>query len=424
MDDLKEYLYGKVMEQLDMKAEIDDGQLLERIDGVLLEEGRNRYIPLTLKNQYRRELYDSFRRLDVLSEAVDDDTITEIMVNGPDRIFIERRGELKEFGKCFSSREKLEDVIQQIAAKVNRRVNEATPMADARLADGSRVNIVLPPVALDGPVITIRRFSKEPIRMEQLIKWGSISREAAEFLKALVMSGYNIFVCGGTGSGKTTFLGALAEYIPSDERVITIEDSAELQLTHVKNLVRLEARIPNLDGKYEVTIRDLIRNALRMRPDRIVVGEVRSGEALDMIQAMNTGHQGSFSTGHANSPGDMISRIETMVLMGMDLPLAAIRGQIASALDIIIYLGRMRDKSRRVLSIEQIKGMVDGKVVLSPLFSFIEEGERDGRVIGTLVRTEEELFRQEKLQAAGIHIPKLSDEGRGVGTIWDSGNCN
>lgn len=415
-DELKEYLYQKIMERMDMTVSVSDRELMELIDEVIVKESKRRYITLPMKYRYRQELFDSFRRLDVLSEAIDDSDVTEIMVNGANQIFIEKNGRIQKFDKVFSSEEKLEDVIQQIASRVNRRVNEVTPMADARLEDGSRVNIVLPPIALDGPIVTIRRFSKEPIRMEQLIAWNSISREAADDLADLVRSGYNIFVCGGTGSGKTTFLGALAEFIPPDERVITIEDSAELKLVNVKNLVRLETRPANLEGKHEITIRQLIRNALRMRPDRIIVGEVRSEEALDMIQAMCTGHQGSMSTGHANSSQDMLSRLETMVLMGMDLPLAAIRGQIASALDIIVYLGRLRDKSRHVIEIDEVDGIKDGKIILNKLYSWQEEGERDGKIIGKLVRIQTVLHR-EKLWAAGYRLSELCDGSISMDTL-------
>lgn len=305
------------------------------------------------------------------------------------------------FGKKFSSEGKLEDVVQQIAGAVNRRVNEASPMVDARLADGSRVNIVLPPVALDGPVITIRRFNEKPPDMGQLIAWGAISAEAAAFLRQLVQARYNIFISGGTGSGKTTFLGALSGYIAPDERVITIEDSAELRLLQVENLVRLETRSANQEGQYEVTVRDLIRNSLRMRPDRLIVGEIRGKEALDMLQAMNCGHNGSMSTGHANSPEDMISRIETMVLMGMDLPLQAIRGQIASALDIIVHLGRLRDRQRKVLSVSEILGIEEGKVHLKRLYQFQETGESDGIIRGRLEPCGE-LLHREKLREAGF----------------------
>ena len=395
-------LRSLVVERLDMTKELTDEELYASIDDVLMMQAYRRQFSVRLRMQFRQALYDSFRRLDVLSEAVDDPEVTEIMVNGYDQIYVEKHGELMHFVKTFSSQEKLEDVIQQIVAKVNRRVNEANPMADARLEDGSRVNIILPPIALNGPILTIRRFAKHPPDMKQLLKWGALSEEVAQFLSKLVQARYNIFISGGTGSGKTTFLGALAQYIPEQERVVTIEDSAELRLYHIQNLVRLEARNASQEGKYEVTIRDLIRNSLRIRPDRIVVGEVRGAEALDMLQAMNTGHDGSLSTGHANSAQDMITRLETMVLMGVELPLAAIRGQIASAIDIIIHLGRLRDRSRKVLSIQEVTGLDDrGNVTLSVLYQFRETGVVDGRITGTLEAVNP-LKKKEKLRAAGL----------------------
>ncbi len=399
MDALRNELYEELVRGLDLKEEIGDQELYRRIDEVLVRKGKEFRLPFQERQRYREALFSALRRLDVLSLAMDDESVTEVMVNGVNRIFVERNGRVEAYEATFTTEEKLADVVQQIASKVNRRVNEASPMTDARLKDGSRVNIVLPPVAIDGPAVTIRRFPQEPVSMEQLIRWGSLTEEAALFLKKLVESGYNIFISGGTGAGKTTFLGALAEYIPSDERVITIEDSAELRLRNVRNLVRLESRPPNLEGKYEVTIRDLIRNALRMRPDRIIVGEIRSAEALDMLQAMNTGHDGSLSTGHANSAQDMISRIETMVLMGKDLPLAAIRSQIASGIDIMVHLGRMRDRSRRVIGIYEVLGIRKGEVRLAPLYEFKEEAGSGTRVEGRLVKTENELTRVGKLLA-------------------------
>lgn len=395
-------LRSLVVERLNMTKELTDEELYASIDDVLMMQAYRRQFSVRLRMQFRQALYDSFRRLDVLSEALDDPEVTEIMVNGYDQIYVEKHGELMHFAKTFSSQEKLEDVIQQIVAKVNRRVNEANPMADARLEDGSRVNIILPPIALNGPILTIRRFAKHPPDMKQLLKWGALSEEVAQFLSKLVQARYNIFISGGTGSGKTTFLGALAQYIPEQERVVTIEDSAELRLYHIQNLVRLEARNASQEGKYEVTIRDLIRNSLRIRPDRIVVGEVRGAEALDMLQAMNTGHDGSLSTGHANSAQDMITRLETMVLMGVELPLAAIRGQIASAIDIIIHLGRLRDRSRKVLSIQEVTGLDDrGNVTLSVLYQFRETGVVDGRITGTLEAVNP-LKKKEKLRAVGL----------------------
>lgn len=390
-----------VTDQLDMTREISDEELYRQIDAVLTRLGREGYFPLSERLYCRKALYDSFRRLDILSEALDEEGVTEVMVNGAGKIFVEKEGRIRPFGKKFSSEGKLEDVVQQIAGAVNRRVNEASPMADARLADGSRVNIVLPPVALDGPVITIRRFNEKPPDMEQLIAWGAVSAEAAAFLRQLVQAKYNIFISGGTGSGKTTFLGALSGFIAPDERVITIEDSAELRLLQVENLVRLETRSANQEGQYEVTVRDLIRNSLRMRPDRLIVGEIRGKEALDMLQAMNCGHNGSMSTGHANSPEDMLSRIETMVLMGMDLPLQAIRGQIASALDIMVHLGRLRDRQRKLLSVSEVLGIEEGKVKLKRLYQFRETGEADGIIQGHLEPCGE-LSHTEKLREAGF----------------------
>ena len=399
---LKRELYQKVLKTLDINEEISDEDLLKKIDAVLEREGKSRDLPIFLRLRFRKAIFASLRLLDVLSLAMDDEEITEIMVNGASRIFVEKNGSVFPYGDEFMSEEKLSDVVQQIASAVNRRVNEASPMADARLKDGSRVNIVLPPIAVDGPAVTIRRFPKETVSMGKLCAYGSLTEEAAAFLEVLVKSGYNIFISGGTGAGKTTFLGALSEYIPEQERVITIEDSAELRLRNVKNLVRLESRPPNLEGEYEVTIRDLIRNALRMRPDRIIVGEVRGAETVDLLQALNTGHSGSMSTGHANSAWDMISRLEMMVLMGMDIPMQAVRQQIASGLDILVHLSRLRDKSRRVMGIYELTGIEGNEIRLVPLFEFKEEGEKDGKVIGRLVKSEYQLSRKEKLLRYGL----------------------
>ena len=401
MDERRKQLYEQVFMELDKVAGITDEMLYAKIDEVLLREGRKYALSNSEKLKYREIIFASMRKLDILSFIMEDLDITEIMVNGPEHIFIEKEGKLSEYAASFTTEEKLGDVIQKIASSVNRRVNEASPMVDARLPDGSRVNIILPPVSLDGPAVTIRRFPRDPMSMEELIEIGSISREAADFLKTLVECGYNMFISGGTGAGKTTFLGALAGYIPESERVITIEDSAELRLPRVKNIVRLESRPATLEGEYEVTIRDLIRNALRMRPDRIIVGEVRSGEALDMLSAMNTGHDGSLSTGHANSATDMLQRIETMVLMGMDLPLQAVRSQIASGIDVLIHLGRLRDRSRRVLGIYEVLGLFGGEIRIAPLFEFREAGMKGDRIEGKLVRTENAFTKTEKLQARG-----------------------
>ncbi len=367
-----EVLRQRVLEQIDMSTQIEDAEIYELIDRFVLEEGKKQYLSISEKRNLRRDLYSSICGLDILQGILDDDEVTEIMVNGMQPIFVEKDGKLQETKKQFGSKERLENVIQQIVAKVNRRVNESTPIVDARLADGSRVNIVLSPIALDGPIITIRKFSREPVSMEKLISWGSITREAAEFLENLVKRRYNIFISGGTGSGKTTFLNALSNYVPKDERIITIEDSAELQIQGVKNLVRLESREANTEGENAVSMKDLIKSSLRMRPSRIIVGEVRGEEALDMLQAMNTGHDGSLSTGHSNSAKDMLTRLETMVLMAVDMPIEAIRNQIASALDVIVHLGRMRDKSRKVLEITEVCGMQNGQILLNPLFRYVE----------------------------------------------------
>ena len=381
--ELEQELQQEVLSCLDLSEELSDRELLERIDTILVREGKRRGISLRERTGYRKKLFDSFRRLDVLQELVEDDSITEIMVNGMEAVFLERDGMVHQWNRHFSSREKLEDVIQQMVARVNRIVNTSSPIVDARLEDGSRVNVVLPPVAPDGPILTIRKFSREAITMEMLIEWGSITDEAAGFLEALVKAGYNLFISGGTGSGKTTFLNALSRAIPNQERVITIEDSLELQLA-IPNLVRLEARNANIEGEREVTIRDLIRTALRMRPDRILIGEVRGREALDLLQAMNTGHDGSLSTGHGNSPADMLSRLETMVLMGGELPLAAVRSQIASALDILVHLGRMRDGRRRVLSIVEVLGYEEEQIRCQPLYESNPAEERGLEAVGIL----------------------------------------
>ena len=392
--EIQRELQEAVMAELDLSEEISDQELLARIDRVLLRQGRQRSLSVGQRAACRKQLFDSFRRLDILQELVEDESITEIMVNGTQAVFLEKDGRLRCWDRRFTSAEKLADVIQQIVSRVDRVVNTSSPIVDARLPDGSRVHAVLPPVAPDGPILTIRKFSKEPLTMEQLVSWGSITEEAVDFLRQLVEARYNLFISGGTGSGKTTFLGALSRFIPPMERVITIEDSAELQLKTIPNLVRLEARNANLEGENEVTIRDLIRASLRMRPDRILVGEVRGKEAQDMLQAMNTGHDGSLSTGHGNSPRDMLARLETMVLMGGELPAAAVRGQIASALDVMVHLGRMRDGSRKVVEIVEVLGDEEGKIQCSPLFAL---DRREGRLerVG-------QLQNRGKLEAAGL----------------------
>lgn len=399
----REYISDQVRQQIDLSREVEDHEIREMIDGLIIQTGRKYALSLAQRQELGKSVFHSIRKMDVLQELVDCDEVTEIMVNGTENIFVEKDGRIYEWDKHFETREKLENVIQQIVAKCNRVVNEASPIADARLENGSRVNIVLSPVALNGPIITIRRFPDHPISMEDLIGFGSITRQAADFLEELVTAGYNIFISGGTGSGKTTFLNALSNYIPKTERIITIEDSAELQLQGIPNLVRLETRNANMDGAREITIRDLIRSALRMRPNRIIVGEVRGGEAIDMLQALNTGHDGSLSTGHANSSNDMLTRLETMVLMGMDLPLAAVRRQIASGVDIIVHLGRLRDKSRRVLEIVEILGYENGEIITTPLYQFQETGEENGRVLGTFSRVNG-LTHTGKMRAAGLGI--------------------
>lgn len=389
---IRSRLRRRIMEELTESRDMDDEQLLERIDTAIRDMGQGIYLPLKERIWLRGSLYDSFRRLDILQELVDDKTVSEIMVNGAGKIFIERNGKTQAWERRFEKPEQLEDIIQQIVGRVNRVVNVSSPIVDARLEDGSRVHIVLPPVSLNGPVVTIRKFP-EPITMEKLIRFGAVTEEAAGFLKELVGTGYNIFISGGTNSGKTTFLNALSSFIPPQERVITIEDSAELQITQVPNLVRLETRNANTEGEGEITMSQLIRASLRMNPTRIIVGEVRGRETLDMLQAMNTGHDGSLSTGHGNSARDMLSRLETMVLMAAELPLPAIRSQIASALDIMVHLGRLRDGSRKVLSIAEIGGCTDGEVEMESLYEY---DRKTGRLEAKGL-----LKNREKLGAAG-----------------------
>ncbi len=402
MQSLKHTLISCVQERMDYVKDYTDEEVEEFIDDVLLEREELSLCPVDYRRRLRKELFNALRGLDILQSFVEDSTVTEIMINGTEPIFVEQKGVLRQLEVRFESVERLQDVIQRIVAGCNRVVNEASPIVDARLANGSRVNIVMQPVALNGPIVTIRRFPDKPITMERLVEIGSLVPEAAEFLQKLVLAGYNIFVSGGTGSGKTTFLNALSAYVSPKERVITIEDSAELQLQGIPNLVRLETRNSNVEGCHEIGIRELIRSALRMRPDRIIVGEVRGAEAIDMLQCLNTGHDGSMSTGHANSARDMLSRLENMVLMGMELPLAAIRQQIASGLDVIVHLGRLRDKSRRVLEIVEVTGFEGGVVELNPLYVFEETGEDEkGNVLGTLKR-KGALRDEHKLRAAGL----------------------
>ena len=394
-----ELIYGQVLQRMDMTRETGDEELQELIRMTLEEASEKEYLPLNEKIELSRELFHAFRKLDILQELLEDPKITEIMVNGTDHIFYEKGGRLFRSERKFMSEERLVDVIQQIVGEANRYVSEASPIVDARLKDGSRVNVVMKPVAVNGPILTIRTFPEEPLTMKKLIDCGSMTEEAAQFIRKLVIAKYNIFVSGGTGAGKTTFLNAMSDFIPKDERIITIEDNAEMQIRGVENLVKLEARGANPEGEGAVTIRDLIRSALRMRPD--IVGEVRGDETVDMISsAMLNGHSGSMSTGHANNPTDMLHRLETMMLMGIDLPLAAVQRQIASALDIIIHLGRLRDKSRKVLQITEIEKYESGKIHTRTLYEFREEGMEHGKIKGRLMKVAE-LSNQEKLMAAG-----------------------
>lgn len=401
-EERKRRLREKLVESIDYATEKSDEEIQDLIDDMLIRESKAAPLGLAEREQLRRELFHAIRKLDVLQDLVDDAHITEIMINGPEHIFVERDGRLYRSELRFESQEQLHNVIQQIVADCNRVVNEASPIVDARLRGGARVNVVLNPVALNGPIVTIRRFPDKPVMMEDLIAYGSITREVCEWLQKLVQAKYNIMISGGTGSGKTTFLNALSYYIPTEERIITIEDSAELQILGLPNLVRMEKRNANVEGCSEIGIRDLIKTSLRMRPDRIIVGEVRGGEAFDMMQCLNTGHDGSMSTGHANSAGDMLSRLENMILMGMEIPLTAIRQQIASGVDIIVHLGRLRDKSRKVLEITEVLGYENDRIALRTLFQFVERGEDiRGRVMGELQK-KGELSYVEKLQAAGL----------------------
>lgn len=385
-------------------SKLSDEELEEQVEEIVLARMGGQYCSIQQRVSIVQQVYSSIRGFGLLDSIISDDTITEVMINGPENVFIEQNGRLFKLDKQFESQRRLEDVIQRIVGLAGREVNQANPICDTRLPDGSRVNVVLPPIALCGPTLTIRKFSKTPMTIERLIAYGSITQEIADKLKLLVQAKYNIFISGGTGSGKTTFLNALSNYIPKDERVITIEDSAELQITGVENMVSLETRNANAAGAGQITIRDLIKSSLRMRPERIVVGEVRGGEALDMLQAMNTGHDGSLSTGHANSTEDMLSRLETMVLQGAaGLPLEAIRQQIASAVDIIIHLSRLRDKSRKTMEITEVVGYEKGQIILNPLYQFTEdENSTLEKVSGSLTRTGNKMQNDFKLKLSGI----------------------
>lgn len=396
----------KVSTSLELEKEVSDEAIREKASQILDQLLNGSYITVAERVSVVATVLNNIRHLGILQPILDDREITEVMINGPDCIFVEKAGRLYKRPEKFENNKQLEDIIQKIVGKVNRTVDSLNPICDARLKDGSRVNIVLPPIALNGATVTIRKFPEKVINFDDLITWGAINDEAAGFLQSCVRAKYNIFVSGGTGSGKTTFLNALSNFIPEDERIITIEDSAELQIQRVQNLVRLETRQANTEGKGAISMRDLIKSSLRMRPERIVVGEVRGAEALDMLQAMNTGHDGSLSTGHANSPKDMLSRLETMVLTGVDFPIEAIRQQIGSALDLIVHLGRLSDKSRKVLDIVEIVGYEDGKYQLNPLFSYVRDKKEmeDGKIIGHLQRTENPMVHMEKFELSGVKM--------------------
>lgn len=401
--ELLEQVYARVTRKLDGQRDITDDQIKDAANDAITDIMAGAYLAVSDRLACVNQTLNSMKKLGVLQPILDDHTITEVMINGPDCIFVEQSGRLYQRPERFESRKQLEDTIQRIVSRVNRTVDTSTPICDARLEDGSRVNIVLHPIALNGPIVTIRKFPDKVISFDDLISWKAITPEAAAFLQQCVRAKYNIFVSGGTGSGKTTFLNALSNFIPSDERIITIEDSAELQIKTIPNLVRLETRNANTEGKGQISIRDLIKSSLRMRPERIVVGEVRGAEALDMLQAMNTGHDGSLSTGHANSPKDMLSRLETMVLTGADFPLEAIRQQIASAVDLIVHLGRLSDKSRKTLYIDELVGYEHGEYQLNTLFEFKKEGESaDHKIVGSLKRTNNPMVKLDKFEMAGI----------------------
>lgn len=385
-------------------SRMNDDKLKELIEELIDEQVDGVYISISEKIDIVDHVYSSIRGLGHLDIILKDDEITEVMINSFDEVFVEKNGKVEKLNVKFEDTKKLGDIVQRIVGRAGREVNQSNPIVDTRLPDGSRVNVVLPPIALKGPTVTIRKFSKKPMTVEQLIKYGSINKEIADKLETLVRAKYNIFISGGTGSGKTTFLNAMSNFIPRNERIITIEDSAELQISNIENLVRLETRNANTSGAGEITIRDLIKSSLRMRPERIVVGEVRGAEAIDMLQAMNTGHDGSLSTGHANSTKDMLSRLETMVLMGASgLPLEAIRNQIASAIDIIIHLSRLRDHSRKVVEIVEVVGMKDGEIELNTLYEFIESAESTtDKVVGSLERTNNPLINNHKMKLMGV----------------------
>ena len=402
---------GKILETLEYEGEVSDERIEELVSKPISAETKKDFLPYHRRILLGQEIFNSLRKLDILQNLIDNPAITEIMVNGPDSIFVEESGRVHKLNQKFESEEKLKNIIQMVVGKCNRVVNDMSPIVDARLENGSRVNVVLNPVALNGPILTIRRFPEKPFNMMKLQELGAVTFEVADFLERLVIAGYNILVSGGTGSGKTTFLNALSGYIPKDERIITIEDSAELQLLGVDNLIRMETKNANTETGKAITIRDLIKTSLRMRPDRIIVGEVRGEEAMDMIcSAMNCGHDGSMSTVHSNSATDTLLRLETMILMAAQIPVQSIRRQISSGVDIIVHLGRLRDKSRKVLEIVEITGMTGEKIMINPLFEFREDGERKKeQVTGKLIKVGE-LYNVEKMQAAGIPIKELRED--------------
>lgn len=406
--DLKERIQDKLVAELDPAMDVSRTDEVRRTiqdmyDQILTQEN------IILSRAERERLFEGivaeilgFGPLEVL---LSDEAVSEIMVNGPDKVFVERKGKLSLTSISFENNEHVMRVIDRIVSPLGRRVDESSPYVDARLPDGSRVNAIIPPLALNGPTLTIRKFEKDPLTIDDLVRFGSMTSETAEFLRACVMSRLNVVVSGGTGSGKTTLLNVLSSFIPNDERIVTVENAAELQLRQ-EHVVTLESRPPNIEGKGEVTIRDLVINTLRMRPDRVVVGECRGGETLDMLQAMNTGHDGSLTTAHANSPRDMLSRLETMCLMaGMDLPVRAIREQIASAVDLIIQQARMRDGSRKITNITEVQGMEGDVIVMSDIFAFEQQGIENGKIIGRLKPTGIRPKFYERIEAAGISLP-------------------
>lgn len=407
--EIKEIVENVTNYCVNKKNELNESQIRQYILSEIESRENSNYLSIRMKSELVSTVYNAINGLGAIQPLIDDKDITEIMINSQNEIFIEKNGRINKISQYFQNEQDLRDIIQMIVSRVNRTVNESKPIVDARLEDGSRVNIVLPPIALKGPTVTIRKFPKEAMTLERLIEYKAIDNNVAGILKKLVISKFNIFISGGTSSGKTSFLNALSNYIPNDERVITIEDSAELQLVNIENLVKLETRDENIEGKGKVTMKDLIKASLRMRPDRIIIGEVRGEEALEMLQAMNTGHDGSISTGHANSVKDMLSRIETMVLSGSDMPIVSIQQQIASAIDIVIHLSRLRDKTRRVIEITEVVGIKNSEYILNPLYVFKEDNKSTLKEIsGALEYSKNEIVNQEKIKYSGVEL-RLGD---------------